>query len=109
MPALVALSAIVAMAGWGGSADTPFERIQGIYLQHAIELAAVGDRLVRLTRMTRFEWCRTRRPRAEELNEHIVEVLGVDVPGVGFVAGIVNATEGCEPRTSGSTQEARGG
>ncbi len=101
MPALLALSAIVAVAGWGGPADPPVARIQGIYLQQAIELATVGDRLVRLTRMTRFELCRTRRPRAEDLNEHVVEVLGLDVPGVGFVAGIVNATEGCEPRVAG--------
>lgn len=48
--------------------------------------------------MTRFEQCRTRRPRPQDLNEHPVEVLGVDLPGVGFVAGIVNATEKCEPR-----------
>lgn len=96
MPALIALFAILAIAGWGGSTDPPIERIRGRYVQQAIELATVGDRLVRLTRITRFELCRTRRPLAEDLNEHIVEVLGLDVPGIGFVAGIVNAIEGCE-------------
>jgi hypothetical protein len=105
VPALLALSAIVAMAGWGGSADPPVERIQGIYLQQAIELATVGDRPVRLTRMTRFERCRTRRPIAEDLNEHVVEVFGLDVPGLGFVAGIVNATEGCEPHAAGQPRD----
>ena len=99
MPALILLSAMMAIARWGGSGDLPFERVRGIYLQQAIEFATVGDRLVRLTRMTRFARCWTRRPRAEDLNEHVVEVLGLDVPGVGFVAGIVNATEGCEPHT----------
>jgi hypothetical protein len=109
VPALIALSAIMAIARWGGSADPPVERIQGIYVQQAIELAAVGDRLVRLTRMTRFERCITRRPRAEDLNGHIVEALGLDVPGVGFVAGIVNVIEGCEPGAAGPAREARGG
>ncbi len=98
MGALILLCAMMVIAGWGGS-DPPLERVRGIYLQQAIEFATVGDRLVRLTRMTRFARCWTRRPRAEDLNEHVVEVLGRDVPGVGFVAGVVNATEGCEPHT----------
>ena len=108
MPPLLALSAIIAVAGWGGSTDPLIERIQGLYVQQAIELATVGDRLVRLTRMTRFERCRTRRPRAEELNEHSVEVLGLDVPGIGYVAGIVNAIEGCEAHAEDQAPDSRG-
>jgi hypothetical protein len=108
VPALIALSAILAIAHLGVSTDPLIERIQGVYVQQAIELATVGDRLVRLTRMTRFERCRTRRPRAEDLNEHTVEVLGLDVPGIGFVAGIVNAIEGCESRAAGQPPDLRG-
>jgi len=108
VPALLALSAIMAVAGWGGSTDPLIERIRGLYVQQALELATVGDRLVRLTRMTRFERCRTRRPRADELNEHIVEVLGLDVPGIGYVAGIVNANEGCESHAAVQVPDSRG-
>ena len=106
--ALIGLAAVTSTAGWGGSADLPFERIQGIYQQQAVELATVGVRLVRLTRMTRFERCLTGRPSPEDLNEHPVDVLGLDVPGIGFVAGIVNATEGCEPRADGHTRDPTG-
>lgn len=106
--ALIWVAAVTATAGWGGSADLPVEHIQGIYLQQAVEFATVGARLVRLTRMTRFERCRTRRPQPQDLNEHPVEVLGLDVPGIGFVAGIVNATEECEPRADGHPRDPTG-
>lgn len=106
--ALIGWAVVTATTGWGGPADLPVERIQGIYLQQAVELATVGVRLVRLTRMTRFELCRTRRPRSQDLNEHPVEVLGLDVPGVGFVAGVVTATEGSEPRVDGHPRDPSG-
>ncbi len=84
------------LVGAGAPGTAPVERLRGVYVQQAVELAAVGDRLVVLSRMTRFVRCGTRRPLAEDLNQHMVEVLGREVPGVGFVAGIINAIEGCE-------------
>ncbi len=81
------------------------ERIRGIYLQQAVEFATLGDRLVRLVRMTRFRRCGTRRGLPEDFNDHIVEVLGREVPGFGFVAAIVNAVEGCERQPTGRSQD----
>lgn len=89
----------------GNSGPAVVERLQGVYLQQAIELTLVGDRVVRLTRMTKFWRCGMRRPLAEDLNEHTVEVRGREVPGVGFVAGIVNAIEGCAPPADRRTRE----
>lgn len=83
-----------------GSAAGPFdaiERIHGIYLQQAIELATVGTRLILLTRMTRFRRCGRVRGIAQDFNNHLVEVAGREVPGFGFVAGLVNTVEGCMP------------
>jgi len=76
-------------------ASAAVERLHGIYLQQAIEFATVDDRQVLLTRMTRFRKCGGRRGVAEDYNGHIVEVAGQDVVGLGFVAGIVDAIEGC--------------
>ncbi|HEV2440042.1 MAG TPA: hypothetical protein VGX97_08270 [bacterium] len=75
----------------------PVEHIRGIYLQRAIEIATVGARTVRLTPMTRFRRCSRFRGRADDFNDHLVDVVGRDVEGVGFVAGFVNAIEGCSP------------
>lgn len=102
MRLLALLSLIAVVPGAGGLDIPPLERVRGVYLQQAVELAAVGSRLVIVTRMTRFTRCGMRHPLAEDLNEHTVEVLGIDLPGVGFVAGIVNAVEGCEKRPPGS-------
>lgn len=86
-------------------ADTPpVEHIRGIYLQRAVEIATVGTRTVRLTRMTRFRRCGRFRGRAEDFNQHLVDVTGREVAGVGFVAAFVNAIEGC----STSVGEGRG-
>ncbi|HKX16448.1 MAG TPA: hypothetical protein VJT33_00355 [bacterium] len=82
-------------AGSAQLTEGPIERIRGIYLQRAIELATVGTRTVRLTRMTRFRRCGRFRGQAEDFNKHLVEVAGREVEGVGFVAGYVNAIEGC--------------
>lgn len=104
--ALVLLAALAAAPGMTpGSAAAAIERLRGNYLQQAVELASVDGRLVRLTRMTRFRRCGDRRGLAEEFNEHVVEVLGQQVPGVGFVAGIVNAVEGCETRAAGRLRD----
>jgi hypothetical protein len=73
----------------------PIEHLRGIYLQQAIELATVGTRTVLITRMTRFWRCGTGRGRADDFNGHLVDVAGREVPGLGFVAGIVDAIEGC--------------
>ena len=85
----------VLAAAPGELTEGPIEHIRGIYLQRAIELATVGARTVRLTRMTRFRRCGLFRGQAEDFNEHLVEVAGREVEGVGFVAGYVNAIEGC--------------
>jgi|GEM_PF-1752416 len=80
------------------SADmAPVEHIRGIYLQRAIEIATVGTRTVRLTPMTRFRRCGRFRGVAQDFNDHLVEVTGREVEGIGFVAGFVNAIEGCSP------------
>jgi hypothetical protein len=75
----------------------PIEHIRGIYLQRAVEIATVGARTVRLTRMTKFRRCGRLRGVAEDFNHHLVDVTGREVDGVGFVAGFVNAIEGCAP------------
>lgn len=82
-------------AGPAPPVEGPIEHIRGIYLQRAIELATVGARTIRLTRMTRFRRCGRFRGQAEDFNKHLVEVAGREVEGVGFVAGYVNAIEGC--------------
>jgi hypothetical protein len=105
---LALLSLIAVVPGAGGFEIPPLERIRGVYLQQSVELAAVGNRLVMVTRMTRFTRCGMRHPLAEDLNEHTVEVLGIDLPGVGFIAGIVDAVEGCED-TSARLQMGPGG
>jgi hypothetical protein len=108
------LTAMVAAAAWGGAAAAwagpdggPVERLRGIYLQQAIELATVGDRLILLTRMTSFRKCGGPHGIAEDYNAHTVEVLGRDVPGIGFVAGVVDATDGCRPPAAGRARDAR--
>ncbi len=95
MRLLALLSLIAVVPGAGGLDVPPLERVRGVYLQQGVELAAVGNRLVIVTRMTRFTRCGMRHPLAEDLNEHTVEVLRIDLPGVGFIAGIVDAVEGC--------------
>ncbi len=95
MHLLALLSLIAVVPGAGGLGIPPLEHLRGVYLQQGVELAAVGNRLVIVTRMTRFTRCGMRHPLAEDLNEHTVEVLGTELPGVGFIAGIVNAVEGC--------------
>ncbi len=102
-PGARADSAAVSARRQGGA--LPAERIRGIYLQQAVEFATLGARLVRLTRMTRFRRCGTHRGLPEDFNDHIVEVLGREVPGFGFVAAIVNAVEGCERQGAGRPQD----
>lgn len=80
------------------ASTSPIERVVGVYLQQAIELATVGDRPIYLTRMTSFRVCGHRGALAEDFNEHLVEVIGRRIPRVGFVAGIVNAVDRCTPR-----------
>jgi len=104
-PTLAPAVVLVLLVGMGSSGSAGVERLQGLYLQQAVELTLVGDRMVRLTRMTKFWRCGVGRPRAEDLNGHTVEVLGREVPSVGFVAGIVNAIEGCRPPTDRWTRE----
>ncbi len=84
-----------------GADIAPVEHIRGIYLQRAVEIATVGTRTVRLTRMTRFRRCGRLRGIAEDFNRHLVDVTGREVDGVGFVAGFVNAIEGCAPGAGG--------
>lgn len=84
-----------------GALAEAIERVRGNYLQQAVELATIDDRLVLLTRMTRFLRCGTRRGMAEDYNNHIVEVVGINVPDLGFVAGIVDSIEGCDRDTAG--------
>lgn len=100
-----ALVLAVIMAAGTGSGAGPIEHLRGIYLQQAIEVATIGDRPILLTRMTKFWRCGTRRGLAEDYNGHIVEVVGRDVPGIGFVAGIVNAVEGCEAEIRGHVRD----
>jgi hypothetical protein len=80
-----------ASRAWGATV----EHVRGIYLQRAIEVATVGSRTVHLTRMTRFMRCGRFRGTAEDFNEHLVDAAGREVPGIGFVAGLVSTIEGC--------------
>ncbi len=98
LAALVSTLLFVPAVGWG---ETPVEHIRGIYLQRAIEIATVGQRTVRLTRMTRFRRCGRFRGTAEDFNQHLVDVTGREVSGIGFVAGFVNAIEGCAQDVDG--------
>lgn len=108
---------IVALIGWGcavsAAPGAPLEHVRGIYLQQAIEVATVGSRTVYLTRMTRFRRCGRFRGLAEDFNDHLVDVAGIEVPGVGFVAGLVSTIEGCTghdgPRTGVDSRAAPGG
>jgi hypothetical protein len=84
----------------GPLTEGPVERIRGIYLQRSIQTATVGEQKILLTRMTRFRKCGNLRALAQDFNEHIVEVTGRNVDGIGFVAGFVNAIEGCSPATA---------
>ena len=100
--AVVAAALVVARATAAGAPPAalphgPIEHISGIYLQRAIEIATVGTRTVHLTRMTRFRRCGVLRGMAQDFNEHLVEVAGREVEGIGFVAGLVNTIEGCTP------------
>ena len=79
-------------------AQSAVEHIRGIYHQRAIEIATVGARTVRLTRMTRFRRCGRFRGLAEDFNEHLVDAAGREVEGIGFVAGYVDTIEGCGTR-----------
>lgn len=76
-------------------ASTGITHVRGIYRQRAIEIATVGTHVIYLTRMTRFRRCGRFRGVAEDFNDHLVDVAGRDVPGLGFVAGLVNTIEGC--------------
>lgn len=84
-------------AAAGRLTDGPVQHLRGIYRQRAIEIATVGPRTVRLTRMTRFRRCGGLRGIAEDFNEHLVDVAGREIEGLGFVAGYVNAIDGCVP------------
>jgi hypothetical protein len=87
------------LISWGFAAPTAsgalVEHVKGIYLQQAIEVATVGSRTVYLTRMTRFRRCGQFPGVAEDFNDHLVDVVGTEVSGVGFVAGLVNTIEEC--------------
>lgn len=98
----------VVRGAWAAADAPTFERLRGIYLQQEVELATVDDRPILLTRMTKFRRCGSRRGMAEDFNDHVVEVLGRDVPGVGFVAGIVDAVEGCETQTGRQPRDLNG-
>lgn len=107
---LILLLCAAASPAWIATSDSPaFERFQGVYLQQAVEVATVGDRMVLLTRFTRFKKCGGARGLAEEYNDHTVEILGRETPGVGFVAGIVNLVEGCRPTSAPVSRPAGGG
>jgi len=107
---------ILALIGWGfavsAAPGAPLEHVRGIYLQQAIEVATVGSRTVYLTRMTRFTRCGRFRGLAEDFNDHLVDVAGIEVPGIGFVAGLVSTIEGCTghngPRTGVHSRAALG-
>jgi hypothetical protein len=81
----------------GSLTEGAIEHIRGTYLQRAIEIATVGARTVHLTRMTRFRRCGRVRGTAEDFNGHLVEVVGREVDGIGFVAGLVNTIDACPP------------
>ena len=81
----------------GSLTEGAVEHVRGIYLQQAIEIATVGARTVHLTRMTRFRRCGRIRGTAEDFNGHLVEVVGREVDGIGFVAGLVNTIDTCPP------------
>jgi hypothetical protein len=99
-----------AAPAWVAISDTPkVERFQGIYLQQAVEVATVGDRMVIENRYTRFKKCGGTRGLAEEYNDHTVEILGRDTLGVGFVAGVVNLIDGCRPSSAPVERPAGGG
>ena len=99
-----------AAPAWVATSDTPaVDRFQGIYLQQAVEVATVGDRVVIENRYTRFKKCGGRRGLAEEYNDHTVEILGRDTLGVGFVAGVVNLIEGCTSTSVPVPRPAGGG
>ncbi len=107
---LVLLLCAGAAPAWVATSDVPtVERFQGIYLQQAVEIATVGDRMVLETRYTRFEKCGGKRGLAEEYNDHTVEILGRETVGVGFVAGVVNLIEGCPSPSAPAPQPAGGG
>lgn len=91
----------------GSLTSGPIERIHGIYLQQGVELATVGTRTVRLTRMTRFRRCGRLGAMAQDFNEHLVEVAGREVDGIGFVAGFVNAIESCPSAAAHSAVRAQ--
>ena len=96
---LGAIVETVALIIWGFAASAasgaPVEHLRGIYLQQAIEVATVGSRTVYLTRVTRFRRCGQFRGLAEDFNDHLVDVAGTEVSGIGFVAGLVNTIGGC--------------
>jgi hypothetical protein len=84
-----------AAAAPADAVGSSIRHLRGIYLQQAIEIATVGTTTVRLTRMTKFRRCGRFRGTAEDFNGHVVDVAGREVEGIGFVAGIVDAIEGC--------------
>lgn len=90
-------SGFLALFGGAAAPTGPVEHLRGIYLQRAVELATVGARTIHLTRFTRFRRCGRFRGTAEDFNGHLVDVAGRDVPGIGFVAGLVYTIEGCPP------------
>ena len=108
VPAAAALIAAALIAHPGDATAPPgsltegaIEHVRGVYLQQAIEIATVGTRTVRLTRMTRFRRCGRVRGLAEDFNGHLVEVVGREVAGIGFVAGLVNTLDGCPAAARG--------
>ena len=108
VPAAAALIAAALFAHPGAATAPPssltegaVEHVRGVYLQRAIEIATVGTRTVRLTRMTRFRRCGRVRGMAEDFNGHLVEVVGREVADIGFVAGLVNTLDGCPPAALG--------
>jgi hypothetical protein len=99
-----------AAPAWVATSDAPtVERFPGIYLQQAVEVATVGDRMVIENRYTRFKKCGGVRGLAEEYNDHVVEILGRETVGVGFVAGVVNLIEGCALPSAPAPRPAGGG
>jgi len=108
VPAAAALIAAALFAHPGAATAPPgsltegaIEHVRGVYLQQAIEIATVGTRTVRLTRMTRFRRCGLVRGIAEDFNGHLVEVVGREVADIGFVAGLVNTLDRCPPAALG--------
>jgi len=113
VPAIGTLTLLLCAAAapaWIATSDAPtLERFQGVYLQQAVEVATVGDRMVLLTRLTRFMKCGGTRGLAEEYNDHTVEILARETPGVGVVAGVVNLIEGCKSTSAPVARPAGGG